>query len=101
MHGLLFKAVVSLRIKEGREEIKNAVREDACVLASHQVTLDGPRGTQNAAPTREASDLWGLVRAFGTYLCKAMRGRTPRTYCRCRIPVNYFKMSEAIRAGEK
>lgn len=48
MHGLLFKDVASLRIKEGREEIKKAMREDVWQLASHQVTLDGPHGTQNA-----------------------------------------------------
>jgi hypothetical protein len=65
---------VSLRIKEGREEIKNAMREDVWQLGlSPSDPVIDHMGPELYEPTEEASDLWRLVWAFDKYLCKVMQ----------------------------
>ena len=73
MHGLLFKDGASQRIKEGREEIKKAMRKEAwCPGLSPSDPLMDHMGLSTLCAEQEASDLRRLVWAFDKYLCKVM-----------------------------
>lgn len=97
MHCLLCKDVVSLRIKEGREEIKKAVREDVWQLGlSPSDPLRDHRGLR-ATGAHQGASVPGLVWGLDQYPCKVMQGKQPWTFSLCRSPVNYFKTRAASR----
>lgn len=76
VHCLLFKDVVSLRIKDEREEIKKALREDAWRLGrlpgdplADPMELRSTRAYQGPA-------IYGPCLGFDKYLCAAMKERS-------------------------